>query len=218
MLELEAKILGVDVERVLAALAALGATPLLDSALTYMETFDFSCPDRYISEEALSVLGPEISASLASVSGKGLTLFEQGAYLRLRREGDSFECTLKQRVNSGTILPAIKTETEMSVAIGSEEWEDISDLLTRHGFIRIGIQEKRRSSFVLPPVRFDLDTWPGIPTYLEVEGPDIKSIESAITQIGYDPQRAVALGAAEVFQLYGISDSLCLRFDEMEGI
>jgi adenylate cyclase class 2 len=66
-------------------------------------------------------------------------------------------------------------------------------------------QQKRRHTYILGDVTLDFDTWPGLPTYLELEGPDENSLQKAASSLGLDWKDVVTLDARSIIeQIYGI--------------
>ena len=47
-------------------------------------------------------------------------------------------------------------------------------------------QEKRRHKFLLGEVIVDIDTWPSVPTYVELEGPSEEAIKDAAEKLGFE--------------------------------
>ena len=47
-------------------------------------------------------------------------------------------------------------------------------------------QEKKRHSFRLGECLVEFDTWPGIPTYVEIEGPSIAALQATAEQLNLD--------------------------------
>jgi adenylate cyclase class 2 len=47
-------------------------------------------------------------------------------------------------------------------------------------------QENYREEWRLGDLAFDFDTWPGLPTFLEIEGPDEASVRQAAARLGLD--------------------------------
>lgn len=58
--------------------------------------------------------------------------------------------------------------TETEVVVG--DFETTNELLRRIGFEPKSYQENRRTSFELAGAQLELDRWPRIPPYLEIEG------------------------------------------------
>ena len=64
-----------------------------------------------------------------------------------------------------------KLEKEISFNFEYSEWEELSAYLKSIGLRDNFFQEKQRVSYVLEnlDIRVDIDTWPKIPTYIEIE-------------------------------------------------
>lgn len=208
MLEHEAKILEVNEAEISGKLEKLGAKKILDD-VTYIEGFDFdgiSANSNITVPEKFSQIAEHIDALRGSTD-----MFSQGAYLRLRREGSRYELIFKQKVKGGG---GVKSETEISVEITEAEWQQTAEVLRGMGLKRIVLQEKKRVSYKYAPYRYDIDTWPGVPTYLEVEAPTPEGVMEAIALLGLAQQDAVSMSAAEVFDIYGVKNPRHLVFSQ----
>ncbi len=208
MLEHEAKILNINTDEVQKKLVALGAKKIL-SAVTYIEGYDFDPTSSLISPHIPDKFQRLVKHIVNLRGHKGM--FSQGAYLRIRQEGSKFELIFKQKT-SGT--NSVKSEIEISIPILESEWETVAAMLLNMGLHKIVVQEKKRVSYIYPPYRYDIDTWPGVPTYLEVEAPTPEGVLHAIALLGFTREEAVALTAAEVFELYNIANPRYLIFGE----
>src|SRR3989344_700733 len=92
--------------------------------------------------------------------------------LNWKKEGKKF---IRLRKTSNDVLLTYKCY-EAEAVDGAEEIELAVDsmekaqaLLDRLGFVAFRNQEKKRHSFRLEGVAVDIDTWPRIPTYAELE-------------------------------------------------
>jgi adenylate cyclase class 2 len=88
--------------------------------------------------------------------------------------------------------------TVTDTAIGTQEIEfavdnrdAVEDFLSHFGLIAFRRQEKKRHAFLLQGVHVDLDTWPRIPTFLEIEGPTEEAIQDTAAALGLDWAQAV---------------------------
>jgi adenylate cyclase class 2 len=61
-------------------------------------------------------------------------------------------------------------------------------------------QEKDRVSFVYKDWRFDLDQYPGMPAYLEIEGKSEEGIQEAIKLLGLENKIATPKGEMSVIK------------------
>ncbi|MCF2129792.1 class IV adenylate cyclase [Strepomyces sp. STD 3.1] len=110
--------------------------------------------------------------------------FERGTWIRLRDEGTRATLTLKE-VTDGTSIDGTKEiETEVS------DLHATADILRRAGLTEVRYQENYREEWRLGQVAFDFDTWPGLPTFLEIEGPDEASVRQAAARLGLDYSEA----------------------------
>lgn len=208
MLEHEAKILNVNEKELQQKLENLGAKKILDD-ITYIEGYDFDPTTKFTDYDYPGKFN-EIVDAIERLRGAS-DMFSQGAYLRLRKEGAKFELIFKQRVRDDG---GVKSEIEISVPIQETEWEDTANFLRHSGLKRIVLQEKKRISYLYSPYRYDIDTWPGVPTYLEVEAPTPEEVIEAVALLGFAQSEAVSISAAEVFKIYKISNPRHLLFNE----
>jgi adenylate cyclase class 2 len=78
-------------------------------------------------------------------------------------DGSAVTLTVKEVEHDG-----IDGTTETEVVVG--DFETANEPLRRMGFEAKSYQENRRESFELAGARLEIDRWPLIPPYLEVEG------------------------------------------------
>jgi adenylate cyclase, class 2 len=84
------------------------------------------------------------------------------AWIRLRDDGQQSTLTIKER--SADTVDGTK---ELEVVVSS--FEDMNAIMERLGYTSRLYQENRRRSFVLDDVQIEIDEWPMIPPYLEIE-------------------------------------------------
>ncbi|MBP0459904.1 class IV adenylate cyclase [Streptomyces montanisoli] len=119
---------------------------------------------------------------------------DSGTWLRLRDEGARSTLTLKQVTDSTTINGTTEIETEVS------DPDAMADILRRVGLSEVRYQENYREEWRLGEVAFDFDTWPGLPTFLEIEGPDEASVRQAATLLDLDYSEARFGSVDEVYK------------------
>ena len=132
-------------------------------------------------------------------------------WIRVRQTNDKTTIAVKH------ILAANKTsiqqmqETEIEVA----SIKDANNLLEALGYSFKSYQEKERVTYVLDGYELDIDTWPGIPTYVEVEGKDEKDLEIIVNKLGYKLSDTVSCTADQIYEKYGLSmfDNRELKFE-----
>ncbi|GAA2514439.1 hypothetical protein GCM10010201_08170 [Pilimelia columellifera subsp. columellifera] len=73
-------------------------------------------------------------------------------------------------------------------------------MLQAMGFTAKRYQENYREEWQLDGVTYDIDTWPDLPTYLEVEGPDETAVRHAAQALGLDLADASYGSVDEVYR------------------
>jgi len=105
-------------------------------------------------------------------------------WVRLRNEGTRTTLTLKQVTDATSIHGTTEIETEVS------DLQAMAEILTNVGLREVRYQENFREEWQLGDVAFDFDTWPDLPTFLEIEGPDEASVREAAARLGLDYEDA----------------------------
>lgn len=137
-------------------------------------------------------LGEELLEEVI-VYDESLSWRDSRKVLRVRTRGEKVTMTYKQHKEAS--------------AEGTEEIElDVSDkgkavaLLERLGFVAYRHQEKYRHTFRLGEVMVDIDTWPKIPTYVELEGPSEDALREAAQLLGLDWAGVTLIDAKRVIE------------------
>ncbi|MGW3556597.1 class IV adenylate cyclase [Streptomyces sp. NPDC000963] len=117
-----------------------------------------------------------------------------GAWLRLRNEGARSTLTLKQVTDATTIDGTTEIETEVG------DLHATADILRRLGLTEVRYQENYREEWRLGEVAFDFDTWPDLPTFVEIEGPDEASVRQAAALLDLDYAKARFGSVDEVYK------------------
>lgn len=109
----------------------------------------------------------------------GTLLGEEPWFLRVRSYSNGkVEITWKGKSEK---MDVARQHTEINILVDSHE--KTCDFFEAIGLVRYAHQEKDRSSWKLGNVQVDVDTYPDMPSYLEIEGPSEQSIQEAITTL-----------------------------------
>jgi len=89
---------------------------------------------------------------------------------------------------------------------GTKELEiDVSDfekthqILDKLGYKHKALQENKRESYKLGDVDFEIDTWPKIPPYLEIEGSSEEKVENAVKSLGYEMKDTTSINTKKLY-------------------
>jgi adenylate cyclase, class 2 len=119
---------------------------------------------------------------------------QRGAWIRLRDEGDRSALTLKQVTDSTSIDGTTEIETEVT------DLHAMAEILTRLGLAEVRYQENYREEWRWGEVAFDFDTWPDLPTFVEIEGPDEVSVRRVAAAVGLDYSQARFGSVDEIYK------------------
>ena len=114
-------------------------------------------------------------------------------WIRLRTDGNKTTLTIKEIKNyeiDGTL------ENEILVS----DFEETDIMLNKLGYYSHSYQENKRTRYILGGVEIDIDTWPYIPTYVEIEGSSTEEVEDMIKKLGLENNRVTSLDVQGVFK------------------
>ena len=122
-------------------------------------------------------------------------------WIRLRTNGNKTTLTIKQIESSN-----IDGTKEMEIVV--DDFDTTNEILNELGYIPRGIQENKRIKYDLNGVEVDIDTWPKIPTYLEIEGKNEEEVFKTLELLGIDRDKATSLDVLSIYeQIYHIPDA-----------
>ena len=136
----------------------------------------------------------------------------QKRFVRLRRADGVTMATHKQYPQDADGMP-------QEIEFGVSDLETAALFLERIGLRLFRHQQKYRHTLRLGDVHFDFDTWPQIPTYVEVEGPSIAAIRLAAEGAGLCWADAVTLDPKDIIEVryrIPVGDMHWFTFDRFE--
>ncbi len=139
---------------------------------------------------------------------KGVKEGEDPWFLRIRTNSEGVnEVTWKAKSD---ILGTARRHKEINFTV--LEPEKLAELFLEIGLEKYAYQEKDRTSFTYKKWRFDMDQYPNMPAFLEIEGTSEKSVRDAVTLLGLSANRTWAKGERILIQeIYGL-DWYDMRF------
>jgi adenylate cyclase class 2 len=157
--------------------------------------------------EAMELGGTKVGSVLMKRYVYDINPKRRGHWIRLRDDGKQITLTVKKIHNDG-----ISGTEEEEIQV--EDFEKTNDLLLLMGFIPQAYQENRRTSFVLNGAQLEIDHWPMIPPYLEIEANSKEQVLQIAFQLGYNESDLTGENTMKIYARYGInlSDIKDLRF------
>ncbi len=152
---------------------------------------------------------PEILMRRKTFDYLGNRLEKTGSWVRVRDEGDKITLSYK-RLDDRTLHGT----KELVVVVS--DFEKACDLITAIGLEAKSYQETKREKWVLDGVEVTIDTWPWIPTFVELEGPSEKSVRTVAEKLGFQWSGAMFGSVEGVYQMhYDFTDSEIDHWEEI---
>ncbi len=117
------------------------------------------------------------------------------AFARVRDEGDRIMLTYKNH-HDNTLTGTEEINVEVS------DYDATIAILKACGLHAKSDEDSYRESWKLDEVEIDIDTWPWIPSYVEIEGPSPEKVQAVATKLGFDMKDAIIGSVDEVYKLY----------------
>ena len=134
---------------------------------------------------------------------------ENDRFVRIRDNGEVVTITYKDktiRTISGT------KELEMEIS----DFDKANQLLNLLGYNNGHYVENKRIVYELDDAEFDIDTYPRIPTYMEIEGKDEETVNKYIELLKLNDNEKTCDSIFKIYERYGldISNKEDLKFEE----
>lgn len=116
-------------------------------------------------------------------------------WIRVRDEGNKVTLSYKQlhdRTLHGT--------KEVTVVV--DGFETTCTFLESIGLVSDAYQETKREKWLYNRVEITIDTWPWIPSFIEIEGPSEDSVREVAAKLGFDWEHAMHGSVEAVYQLH----------------
>lgn len=118
-------------------------------------------------------------------------------WIRLRDNGREVTLAVKQVAHDG-----IDGTDEVEVTVSS--FDATNELLALLGYTPKSYQENRRTSYLLDGVQLEIDEWPLIPPYLEIEASSAAEVLRVAAALGYDESQLTSENTTKIYRRYGI--------------
>lgn len=133
-----------------------------------------------------------------------LQLNKNGAWVRVRDEVDQVTLGFKQRQGKGKNGSNDTGMKEIEVVVS--DFDKTADLLESIGMEIKFYEENRRIRWVLGDIEFDIDHWPMLKPYLEIEAPSWDRVNEGIKLLGLNAKDQKRFATMQVYALEGINE------------
>ena len=124
---------------------------------------------------------------------------KENQWIRLRTNGEKTTLTYKN-VEKDTI----DGTKELEIVVN--DFEKTNEMLEILGYKNKGYQENRRIRYILNGVEIDIDSWPMIPTYMEIEGKNEYEVMNTLNRLGIEENKVCTLNCEDIYKkVYNIN-------------
>ena len=117
-------------------------------------------------------------------------------WIRLRTNGIKTTLTIKDLVTS-------KIDGTRELEIEVDDFDKTNKILEELGYTPRNYQENRRIQYIFDGVEIDIDSWPMIPTYLEIEGNSEEEVYKTVELLGYKMEDVTTRDVEGIYKDYG---------------
>lgn len=122
----------------------------------------------------------------------------ENEWIRLRSNGEKTTLTYKN-IENNSINGTKELEIEVS------DFDKTNELLNVLGYKSKAYQENKRVRYILNDVEIDIDSWPLIPAYMELEGNSIEAIKKVEELLEVNTSKVTTLNCQDIYkQIYSI--------------
>ncbi|MEI7709360.1 MAG: CYTH domain-containing protein [bacterium] len=127
------------------------------------------------------------------------------SWIRLRTDGKETTLTYKKSIKE---IPGDQSSKDVGmeeIEVNVSSYDKTYALLKAMGLVIKREEKNKRTRYEKGDVVFDIDSWPFIPTYVEIESSSYEKAKVAAGELGFDPEAGIIGTAAHVYKKYGIN-------------
>lgn len=117
-------------------------------------------------------------------------------WIRLRKSNEKIELTIKHVLNKKNNKYQNVLETEITVS----SFEEANNLLENMGIYKRNYQEKIRYSYVYKDAQIEIDIWPLLEPYLEIECDNENTIKELLEKLNLKEKEIVSINTESLYK------------------
>lgn len=174
----------------------------------FKELFGYEEIDKYIEENInnIDISKLEDRKMLKIIEDTGNRFFK---WIRLRQDGEIVEITIKYIYSNKANY---NIDEVKEIEIKTDNFEMANKLIEEMGYYRKKLAEKKRDSYSYQGMDIEIDEWPLLEPYIEIEGSNIDKIYELANLLGYSKEQTRVMNTEDVYLEKGIDLS---EYEEM---
>lgn len=122
-------------------------------------------------------------------------------WIRLRKSNDKAELTVKHIFEKKNMDVQAVSELE----VNTSSFEEMNYILESIGIVKRSYQEKIRYSYKFNGADIEIDIWPMLKPYIEIECDDTSIIEDIIKKLKYNDKKVLSINTQQLYSLIGVN-------------
>jgi len=123
----------------------------------------------------------------------------ENKWIRLRTNGKISTLTIKE-------ITDYKIDGTKEIEITVDDFETTNKILEELGYYARSIQENKRIRYILDDVEIDIDTWPGVNTFVEFEGTNEESIKKVLEKLKMNFEDSTTMDIQSIYLSLGYKE------------
>ncbi|MFH1751867.1 MAG: CYTH domain-containing protein, partial [archaeon] len=153
---------------------------------------------KLLALDAVKVFEGDIQATCYDF--KDNSILHDNSLLRLRKKGDKNFLTFKKVVSSVKAKVVEEIETEV------KDFNEMQEILLNMNLKSFKDFTKKRTSFKIDETLFEIDEYKELPVFMEIEAPDIKTIDYYVEKLGVDKTKVKTWILKKLFEHYNVKN------------
>ncbi len=171
-----------------------------EDKLIFKEILGYDTIDDYIESNFENIdIGKLTNKKILSVIEETKNRFFK--WIRLRQDGEKIELTLKYIYNTNA---EYEIDQVKEVEILVNDFETANKLVEEMGYFKRKLVEKRRISYTYNDLQIEIDEWPLLEPYVEIEGTNADEIYALAKKLGYAKNKTKVMNTEDVYLAKGI--------------
>jgi len=125
------------------------------------------------------------------------TPVKENSWVRLRNQGGQVTLTIKEIEHDG-----VDGTKELEIVVS--DFDQTHKILEKLGYQFRAFQENKRESWELNGVQIEIDSWPMIPIYLEIEGSSESVVMDVLSKLNLSDKQVTSENTTKVYARYGL--------------
>lgn len=166
----------------------------------------------------LEVNVPELEKKLLSIGAEKVGEYDQHMFLfdypdfrldkdhswvKLRTNGKETTLSYKQRIGVKSTDGSIPDQGMKEIEVVVDNFEKVYEIFLAMSFVIKREVRNRRLRYKKESSVFDIDFWPEIPPYVEVEADSLENVKKAARELGFDSDKGLVCSPLQVYAHYG---------------